>query len=62
MWGVTSFVDCLGTANLCWTTDFPHPDHEWRGMAKEFWGRSELDDREKARIMGENIARAYKLP
>jgi predicted TIM-barrel fold metal-dependent hydrolase len=60
-WGVTSFINCLGAENLCWTTDFPHPDHEWRGMVKEFQGRPELSDDVKRKIMGDNIARAYKL-
>lgn len=33
---VPAFVNCLGDSSLCWSPDFPHPDHEWRGVVKRF--------------------------
>jgi predicted TIM-barrel fold metal-dependent hydrolase len=58
---VPAFVDCLGDATLCWSSDFPHPDHEWRGMVKEFRDRGDLTEATKRRVIGENAARAYKM-
>jgi predicted TIM-barrel fold metal-dependent hydrolase len=58
---VAAFISCIGDDNLCWTTDFPHPDHDWRGMAKEFASREDISEDAKRKIMGGNISRAYKL-
>jgi predicted TIM-barrel fold metal-dependent hydrolase len=58
---IPAFVACLGADNLCWSTDFPHPDHEWRGMVGTFIDRTDLDDESKRKIIGENTARVYKL-
>ncbi len=58
---VQAFVECLGADNLCWSTDFPHMDHDWRGMARDFAGRDGLSDVEKAKILGGNAARVYEL-
>jgi predicted TIM-barrel fold metal-dependent hydrolase len=59
--GLAAVVSCLGADNVCWSTDFPHPDHEWRGMAASFASRADLTDDAKRKIMGENAARLYKL-
>jgi predicted TIM-barrel fold metal-dependent hydrolase len=58
---VPAFVSCLGADNLCWSTDFPHGDHEWRGMARAFAERTDLSGEAKEKIIGANAARAYKL-
>jgi predicted TIM-barrel fold metal-dependent hydrolase len=58
---VAAVVSCLGADNVCWSTDYPHPDHEWRGMAAEFESRSDLSDDAKRKILGENAARLYRL-
>jgi predicted TIM-barrel fold metal-dependent hydrolase len=55
-------VACLGADNLCWSTDYPHPDHEWDGMAKGFLARTDITDGQKLQIVGGNAVRAYKLP
>jgi predicted TIM-barrel fold metal-dependent hydrolase len=56
---VAAFVACLGDDTLCWSSDFPHPDHEWRGMVGRFAGRADLGQETKRKVMGANIARAY---
>src|SRR5262249_26486195 len=59
--GLAATVACLGAGNVCWSTDFPHPDHEWQGMAAGFIERMDLPDDDVAQVMGANAARAYKL-
>jgi predicted TIM-barrel fold metal-dependent hydrolase len=58
---IPAVVSCLGADNICWSTDFPHPDHEWRGVASAFTSRDDLSEDAKRKIMGENAARIYKL-
>jgi hypothetical protein len=57
---VPAYVACLGDSTLCWSSDFPHPDHEWRGMVKSFAGRTDLSDDTKRKILGANVSRAYR--
>lgn len=57
---VPAFVSCLGDSGLCWSSDFPHPDHEWRGMAKRFADRGDLGEETKRKVLGANAARAYE--
>jgi predicted TIM-barrel fold metal-dependent hydrolase len=59
--GVTAFVDALGADNLCWSTDFPHPDHIWGGLVGHFVERGDLSEADKRKIVGENAARFYHL-
>ena len=58
---IPGFLDVLGADNLCWSTDFPHPDHDWRGMRHQFLDRPEISIDDKRKIMGSNAARAYGL-
>jgi predicted TIM-barrel fold metal-dependent hydrolase len=57
---VPALVSCVGADNVCWSTDFPHTDHEWRGMARDFASREDLSEEAKEKIIGGNAARAYK--
>jgi predicted TIM-barrel fold metal-dependent hydrolase len=58
---IPAFLDLLGADNLCWNTDFPHPDHDWRGMRNQFLDRPEISIDAKRKIMCGNAARAYGL-
>jgi uncharacterized protein len=58
---VPAFVRCLGDTTLCWSSDFPHPDHEWQGMVQQFRDRDDVSEDTKRRVMGENAARAYGI-
>lgn len=56
---VAAFVDSLGAENIGWTTDFPHPDHEWTGMVSLFRGRTDLTEDAKKKIFGESAAKFW---
>jgi uncharacterized protein len=58
---VVPAFSCLGADNLGWSTDFPHVDHSWRGAVGEMIERSDLIDSDKAKVIGGNSARFYKL-
>jgi predicted TIM-barrel fold metal-dependent hydrolase len=58
---VPAFVSCLGPDALGWSTDFPHPDHTWKGMVGQLMDRTDLAEDDKVKIIGANAARVYKL-
>jgi predicted TIM-barrel fold metal-dependent hydrolase len=59
--GVASFVQTLGAENVCWSSDFPHPDHTWGGLVSRFASRTDLSQGAKAKILGGNAAALYGL-
>jgi uncharacterized protein len=58
---LAAFVSCLGSDNVCWSSDFPHPDHVWGGLVEEFSQRTNLTDETKVKVLAANAARAYGL-
>ena len=58
---IPGVVHAIGSDNVCWTTDFPHPDHEWTGQAKRFLSRTDIDDDAKRKLIGANAAAAYNI-
>jgi predicted TIM-barrel fold metal-dependent hydrolase len=58
---MSAFVHCLGPDNLAWSTDFPHPDHEWKGMVGQLLRRDDLSEVEKEKIIGGSAARFYRI-
>jgi hypothetical protein len=59
--GVRACVDTIGPDGICWTTDYPHPDHTWKGIASGFLDRDDISAAAKAQIIGGNAVRAYKV-
>ena len=55
------FEHSLGFDNICWSSDFPHPDHEWGGLVNSFTSRPELSVEAKRKVIGENAYRAYRM-
>jgi len=55
------FISCLGDDSLCFSTDYPHPDHQFEGAVGQIADRADLSDNAKRKILGENAARAFKL-
>jgi predicted TIM-barrel fold metal-dependent hydrolase len=51
----------IGADNICWSSDFPHPDHSFHGMARGLMDRTDLSDGDKRKILGDNVTRAYKI-
>jgi predicted TIM-barrel fold metal-dependent hydrolase len=58
--GLTAVLETIGPDGICWSTDYPHSDHGWKGIANQFINRSDLADEAKAKILGSNALRAYK--
>jgi predicted TIM-barrel fold metal-dependent hydrolase len=57
---IPALVSCVGADNICWSTDFPHPDHQWGGIPTKFALRRDISEPAKRKIIGENAARAYR--
>jgi predicted TIM-barrel fold metal-dependent hydrolase len=55
------FISCLGDDNLLFSTDYPHPDHPFKGVVAEIADRADLSETSKRKILGENAIRAFKL-
>lgn len=55
-------VSAVGSdENIAFSTDYPHSDHEFQGMFAKCAGRPELTEQNKARILGENAVRVFRL-
>ena len=58
---IAAMMAHVGEANFFWASDYPHPDHpgnyleELKGMV------APMKDSGRRAILGENVARAYKL-
>jgi predicted TIM-barrel fold metal-dependent hydrolase len=59
--GLNAVLDTVGPDGICWSTDYPHSDHVWKGVADSFTNRTDLSDEVKAKVIGENAARAFNL-
>jgi predicted TIM-barrel fold metal-dependent hydrolase len=54
-------VSSVGDENIAFSTDFPHNDHEFSGMFAKCAARTELTEQNKARILGGNVARVFRI-
>ena len=54
-------ISALGDDNICFSTDYPHPDHAFEGIVAEVTSRGDLSDTSKRKILWENAARAFRL-
>jgi predicted TIM-barrel fold metal-dependent hydrolase len=59
--GVRAVVDTVGPEGICWTTDYPHPDHTWKGIARGFLERDDISEEAKIKMIGGNAIEAFKL-
>jgi len=58
---ISRIADYVGADKFFWASDFPHADHTGNYM-EEVWELAEQMTPEARRgILGENVARAYKL-
>ena len=58
---IPQVISAVGDENLCFSTDYPHPDHEFDGIVASLTNRSDISEVSKRRILGENAARAFGL-
>jgi predicted TIM-barrel fold metal-dependent hydrolase len=54
-------VAALGDDNLCFSTDYPHPDHPFDGVVDGLKSMEGLSEESKRKILGENAARLFGL-
>jgi predicted TIM-barrel fold metal-dependent hydrolase len=54
-------VNAIGDDNLCFSTDYPHPDHAFEGVVAQLTGRDDLTDASKRKILCDNAKRLFKL-
>jgi predicted TIM-barrel fold metal-dependent hydrolase len=54
-------VQAIGDDNLCFSTDYPHPDHAFEGIVAGLVARPDLSEASKRKILGENAARLFGL-
>jgi predicted TIM-barrel fold metal-dependent hydrolase len=54
-------VDAIGDDNICFSTDYPHPDHPFDGVVDGLKSMVGLSDASKAKILGANAARLFGL-
>ena len=50
-------VQAVGDENVCFSTDYPHPDHEFEGIVAQLTERQDLPEASKRRILGPPIRR-----
>jgi predicted TIM-barrel fold metal-dependent hydrolase len=54
-------VGAIGDDNLCFSTDYPHPDHPFYGVVDGLKQMAGLSDESKRKILGANAARLFGL-
>lgn len=54
-------VDAIGDDNICFSTDYPHPDHPFDGVVDGLKNMQGLSDASKRKILGENAARLFGI-
>ena len=58
---MAAVVSCIGNDNLVFSTDYPHPDHKFAGIVASVAQREDLSDESKAKILGLNAVRTFKI-
>ncbi len=54
-------IQAIGDDNLCFSTDYPHPDHDFAGIVAGLMDRSDLAESSKRKILSENAARLFRI-
>jgi predicted TIM-barrel fold metal-dependent hydrolase len=54
-------IQAIGDDNLCFSTDYPHPDHDFAGIVAGVQERGDLTTESKRKILGENAARLFGI-
>jgi len=54
-------VDAIGDDNLCFSTDYPHPDHPFEGVVAGLMEMKGLSETSRRKILSENAARLFNI-
>lgn len=54
-------INAIGDDNLCFSTDYPHPDHAFEGIVAELTTRADLSESSKKKILCDNAARLFRI-
>lgn len=54
-------VAALGDDNICFSSDYPHPDHEFSGVVEGIRTMAGLSEESKRKILGANAARLFGI-
>lgn len=54
-------VNAMGDDNICFSTDYPHPDHPFKGVVDSIRTMEGISDESKRKILGGNAARLFNL-
>ncbi len=54
-------IQAIGDDNLCFSTDYPHPDHDFAGIVAGLTGREDLAESSKRKILCDNAVRFFQL-
>ncbi|MAG31763.1 MAG: hypothetical protein CL908_12820 [Deltaproteobacteria bacterium] len=54
-------VDAIGDDNLCFSTDYPHPDHVFEGVTARLTSRDDLSEASKRKILCDNAERLFHI-
>ncbi|MEW6271848.1 MAG: amidohydrolase family protein, partial [Thermodesulfobacteriota bacterium] len=62
-WNLAACAERLGADRILWASDYPHPDIEFPGAARELRASiAPLTREQQRRVAGESAITAYKLP
>jgi predicted TIM-barrel fold metal-dependent hydrolase len=54
-------IQAIGDDNLCFSTDYPHPDHDFHGVVAELASREDVPEPSKRKILRDNAVRLFGL-
>jgi predicted TIM-barrel fold metal-dependent hydrolase len=54
-------VNAIGDDNICFSTDYPHPDHPFDGVVAGLKNMAGLSEASKKKILGANAARLFGI-
>jgi hypothetical protein len=59
---MTQTLEELGEDRIVMATDYPHFDSEFPHTVSKIKGRTDLNEQQKAKVLGENAAKLLNLP
>jgi predicted TIM-barrel fold metal-dependent hydrolase len=54
-------ISAMGDDNICFSTDYPHPDHDFEGVVAALASRTDIPEESKRKILGLNAERVFAI-